>query len=137
MAKWVDLKTILYFDCEQKELIKRLLYRGQTSGRSDDNEETIKKRLHVFNDHSKPVIDHYSKLGKVCRIDANRPVEKITDEVENHLNDLGIYPKVVSKSKPKAFLVLGNSGAGKGTQCKKIGAKFGFHTICVGDLLRK
>lgn len=79
MAKWVDLKTILYFDCEEEELVKRLLHRGQTSGRTDDNEDTIKKRLHVFNDHSKPVIDHYSKLGKVCRIDANRPVEKITE----------------------------------------------------------
>lgn len=79
MAKQVDLKTILYFDCEEGELVKRLLHRGQTSGRTDDNEDTIKKRLHVFNDHSKPVIDHYSKLGKVCRIEANRPVEKITE----------------------------------------------------------
>jgi adenylate kinase family enzyme len=82
MAKWVDLKTILYFDCAEEELVKRLLFRGQTSGRSDDNEETIRKRLHVFNEHSKPVIDHYSKLGKVCRIDANKPVDKITHEVE-------------------------------------------------------
>ena len=38
MAKWVDLKTILYFDCEENELVKRLLQRGQSSGRSDDNE---------------------------------------------------------------------------------------------------
>ena len=79
MAKWVDLKTILYFDCDENELVKRLLYIGQNSGRSDDNEDTIKKRLHVFNEHSKPVIDHYSKLNKVCRIDANRPVDKITE----------------------------------------------------------
>ncbi len=62
------------------------MHRGQTSGRSDDNEETIKKRLQVFNDQSKPVIDHYSKQNKVCRIDANRPVDKITEEVEKHLS---------------------------------------------------
>lgn len=78
MAKWVNLKTILYFDCDEQELVKRLLHRGQTSGRSDDNEETIKKRLQIFNEHSKPVIDHYSKLNKVCRIDANTSVDKIT-----------------------------------------------------------
>lgn len=137
MAKWVDLKTILYFDCAEQELVKRLLHRGQTSGRSDDNEETIKKRLKVFNDQSKPVIEHYSKLGKVCRIDANRPVDKITQEVEQHLTDIGMYPKVVNKAKPKAFLILGTSGSGKGTQCKKIAQKFGFHNICTGDLLRK
>lgn len=120
MAKWVDLKTVLFFDCDETELVQRLLNRGKTSGRSDDNEETIRKRLYVFNEHSKPVIDHYSKLNKVCRIDANRPVEKITEEVESHLSDIGIYPKVSNKAKPKAFLVLGSSGSGKGTQCKRI-----------------
>lgn len=137
MSRWVDLKTILYFDCDEKELVKRLLHRGQTSGRSDDNEETIKQRLNVFNEQSKPVIDHYSKSGKVCRIDANRPVDKITEEVEKHLSEIGIYPKFNNKTKPKAFLMLGNSGSGKGTQCKKIVDKFGFHSISTGDLLRR
>ncbi len=37
MAKWVDLKTVLFFDCDEQELVKRLLNRGKTSGRSDDN----------------------------------------------------------------------------------------------------
>lgn len=46
-------------------MTKRLLGRGQTSGRVDDNEETIKKRLKTFHDVTKPVIDHYSKKGKV------------------------------------------------------------------------
>lgn len=53
------------------------------------------------------------------------------------MNDIGIYPRVINKSKPKAFLVLGSSGSGKGTQCKKIAQKFGFHNISTGDLLRK
>jgi adenylate kinase family enzyme len=53
------------------------------------------------------------------------------------LNEIGIYPKVLSKAKPKAFLVLGSSGSGKGTQCKKISEKFGFNYICTGDLLRR
>jgi adenylate kinase family enzyme len=52
------------------------------------------------------------------------------------LSDVGIYPKVINKAKPKAFLVLGNSGSGKGTQSKKIAEKFGFHNIATGDLLR-
>ena len=38
----------------------RLLNRGKTSGRADDNEETIKKRLDTFHKHSKPVVDAYS-----------------------------------------------------------------------------
>ena len=50
-------------------MTKRLLGRAETSGRVDDNEETIKKRLKTFHDITKPVIDHYSnqhKVEKVC-----------------------------------------------------------------------
>jgi len=38
----------LYFECSNEEMTKRLLERGKTSGRSDDNAETIKKRLDTF-----------------------------------------------------------------------------------------
>lgn len=46
--------------------IGRLLGRAKTSGRVDDNEETIKKRLHTFNTHNDQVIQQYpDKLKKV------------------------------------------------------------------------
>lgn len=38
MSKWVDLKSVVYFDCTLEELKRRLLERGKTSGRSDDCE---------------------------------------------------------------------------------------------------
>lgn len=38
MAKVTNLRGILYFTCEEEELVKRLLERGKTSGRVDDNE---------------------------------------------------------------------------------------------------
>jgi adenylate kinase family enzyme len=37
MAKWVKLESVLYFECTEEELKRRLLERGKTSGRSDDN----------------------------------------------------------------------------------------------------
>ena len=55
--------------------------RGKTSGRSDDNEESIVKRLHVFNSQTKPVIDFYEKQHKVKKVDANRPIDLITKDV--------------------------------------------------------
>jgi adenylate kinase family enzyme len=45
-------------------MTKRLLHRAETSGRVDDNEETIKKRLDTFDKHSKPVIEHFHKKCK-------------------------------------------------------------------------
>ena len=51
---------ILYFDVKDETMTERLLKRGQSSGRVDDNVETIKKRLDTFHKHSKPVIDAYA-----------------------------------------------------------------------------
>ena len=44
--------------------------RAETSGRSDDNAETIKKRVQNYFDQSYPVIEYYKKFGKVRKIDA-------------------------------------------------------------------
>lgn len=92
MSKNVDLKSVLYFECSEEELKKRLIERGKTSGRADDNEESIVKRLKVFNDQTKPVIDFYGGLGKLQKINANRPVEEITKDVQQYLDSLGIFP---------------------------------------------
>lgn len=58
---------VLFFDASEETLVKRLLGRAETSGRVDDNEETIKKRLHTFNTNNDQVISQYTeKLKRVC-----------------------------------------------------------------------
>jgi adenylate kinase len=59
---------LLNFDCPQELLTARLLKRGETSGREDDNAETIAKRLDTFNQLTQPVIDHYARLNRVCTV---------------------------------------------------------------------
>lgn len=59
MSNWVDLKSVVYFDCTLEELKRRLLERGKTSGRSDDCEEAIVKRLNIFDDYTQPVLSFY------------------------------------------------------------------------------
>lgn len=49
-------------------MTKRLLGRAETSGRVDDNEETIKKRLKTFHDITTPVVDYYEKEGKLKKV---------------------------------------------------------------------
>ena len=49
-------------------MTKRLLGRAETSGRVDDNEETIKKRLKTFNDITTPVVDYFEKQGKLKKV---------------------------------------------------------------------
>lgn len=68
---------LLDLQVDEEELINRLLIRGKTSGRSDDNLETIKKRLDVYNSQTKPVTDFYEKLGKYVRIHGMGTVDEI------------------------------------------------------------
>ena len=68
-------QMVLYFDCPDEELTRRLLKRGQTSGRVDDNEESIKKRLTLFHEKTAPVIEHYDNI--VVKLDSNRDIDII------------------------------------------------------------
>jgi hypothetical protein len=68
---------VLAFDCPEEVMEARLLKRGETSGRSDDNAATIRKRFDTFVSQSMPVISHYEQLGKCHRISAVPPPEEV------------------------------------------------------------
>jgi UMP-CMP kinase len=55
----------MFFHCGEETMLKRLLKRGETSGREDDNMETIKKRFKTFEETSKPVIGSYDATVEV------------------------------------------------------------------------
>ncbi len=76
------MKFVLFFDCPEEEMQKRLLERGKTSGRSDDNEESIKKRFKTFVETSMPVVDHFEKQGRVVRVAATKSKEEVYKETK-------------------------------------------------------
>lgn len=78
-GKEVDI--LIDIHVEQNELIDRLLKRGETSGRSDDNLETITKRLDVYHKKTKPVSDFYKKRDKYVLINGIGKVETIHGEI--------------------------------------------------------
>jgi UMP-CMP kinase len=78
----VPSKFTLFFDCPEDVMEKRLLNRGKTSGRSDDNLESIKKRFKTFVETSMPVVDHFEKEGRVLKIDATRDADTIYRDVK-------------------------------------------------------
>jgi adenylate kinase family enzyme len=120
MGKWADIKGIFYFECEENELVNRLLGRAKTSGRVDDNEETIKKRIKTFKDETEPVIKSYGESGKLIRINAMNSIDKVSNDVKEALATLGIPVKAIKKDGAILVPVLGGPGSGKGTQCDKM-----------------
>eukprot|EP00095_Tigriopus_kingsejongensis_P002381 snap_masked-scaffold527_size145964-processed-gene-0.3 protein:Tk02381 transcript:snap_masked-scaffold527_size145964-processed-gene-0.3-mRNA-1 annotation:"probable adenylate kinase isoenzyme" len=78
-AEILSCTRILYFDVSDDCMTERLLNRGKSSGRVDDNVETIKKRLNTFHEHSKPVIEAYK--DKCVSIPAERDPKDIFGDV--------------------------------------------------------
>ena len=76
-----ELSVMLELDVPDEMLIERLVNRGKTSGRADDNEETIKKRLTVYNNQTAPLIDWYEKEGLRRAVKGYGSLEEINAEL--------------------------------------------------------
>ena len=63
-----DVSVMVDLEVPEDELMVRLIKRGKDSGRADDNEETIKKRLHVYHSQTAPLIDWYKNEKKYQHI---------------------------------------------------------------------
>ena len=70
---------------EEDEVIKRLLERGRTSGRADDNFETIKQRLKIYQDVTKPVCQYYLKKHNYFAINGNNTMEDTFAQIDTIL----------------------------------------------------
>ena len=74
--------AVVGLEVEEDELIDRLIKRGKESGRSDDNLETIKKRLQVYHSQTQPLHDYYVFEGTYLPIKGVGTVESIFDSIK-------------------------------------------------------
>ncbi len=74
--------VVIGLETDEAELIKRILFRGQTSGRVDDNEETAKKRLDTYNNQTLPLKDYYVAQGKYAKINGTGNIEDIFTDIK-------------------------------------------------------
>mmetsp|Transcript_4175 Transcript_4175/g.9286 ORF Transcript_4175/g.9286 Transcript_4175/m.9286 type:complete len:196 (-) Transcript_4175:16-603(-) len=77
-----DVKGCLFFDCPLAVMETRLLERGQTSGRVDDNIESIRKRFQTYHDETLPILEHYKQRGQLQQIDTSRDVDSVWADVK-------------------------------------------------------
>ena len=75
------LEIVFYLDIKDEVLIKRLLMRG----RNDDNEETIKRRLKIYKETTKPLVEYYKKLSLLVYINADRDLKSISADIKRKM----------------------------------------------------
>lgn len=76
--KGQTVNALLQLDVDDEEIVKRILNRGKTSGREDDNDEMIiRNRISIFNDETSPVYNYYDKSGKSTSINGIGSLEEI------------------------------------------------------------
>ncbi|KAM0276677.1 hypothetical protein ACHAQH_006494 [Verticillium albo-atrum] len=78
-------KLVLFYDCPESTMEARLLERGKTSGRADDNADSIRKRFRTFVETSMPVVDYFAKEGRVIKVDATPSPEDVYEITKTQL----------------------------------------------------
>ncbi len=76
--KHTSINVMLALDVTEEELVKRLVKRGETSGRTDDiNEQVIRNRIIEYNKKTAPVAEYYNKAHKVVMVKGEGTVDEI------------------------------------------------------------
>lgn len=80
-----SLGSVVALEVSDDIIAERLLVRASKEGRSDDNEEIIRKRIQVYHNSTKPLIDHYQAQGSLAVVDGVGSVEEVSQRVTSVL----------------------------------------------------
>ncbi|CAK88531.1 unnamed protein product (macronuclear) [Paramecium tetraurelia] len=139
LATLVDVNCLLYFECSDAEMTKRLLERAKTSGRADDNEETIKKRLATFHSETKPVLGIFKEQNKLKVINSEQLVDVFYSNVKKIFKTSGLTVTLNGQRPAKGKYIIGLVGApgtGKQVQSSRISKRFGFQHLSIKIIIR-
>ena len=125
-----SLSVMLSLEVPREELIKRMIERSKTSGRSDDNLEVIKYRMEEYENKTKPVADFYKAKGLYHSINGMGSIHDIFHKLT------GAITSTLKKNLINVVL-YGPPGSGKGTQAQRLAEKYNLVYISTGHLLRK
>jgi adenylate kinase len=88
--KGTTIAAVLCLSVEEKDLIIRLLKRGEFSGRTDDNMEVIRERLNVYKEQTEPLKEYYKKQGKLFDIKGYNTIEDTFERITEVIDILAL-----------------------------------------------
>jgi len=93
IGDWADVKGVIFLDCSEEEMEKRIMERSKTEGRNDDNVQTIKKRFRTYSLDTMPVIEHYRREKKLYTISAAEDRDTVSKNVCELIRSLRSEPE--------------------------------------------
>lgn len=84
-ADGFKIDAVLELVVDDEELVKRILKRGETSGRTDDTEEVIRERQAIYNRETQPLTDVYRERGLLIAIDGEGSMDEVTQRIADAL----------------------------------------------------
>jgi len=125
-----ELDCLINLEVPEEESVRRLLERGKTSGRSDDNEVVIRNRLKEYHDKTLPVLDFYAEKGVRFDVKGTGTIDDVQEDVTR------IAASQYTK-KPVSVVVFGYPGSGRGSQARALAEKFGLEFVATGKMLQE
>ena len=125
-----SLTCLIDLHVPEEVSIERLINRGKSSGRSDDNEEVIRNRLREYKDKTLPVLQFYKDKGVRREVDATQSIDAVHHEVL----------EIIRQEQNKRLfniVIFGHPGSGRGSQGKAIAERFGLEYVATGPMLQE
>jgi len=125
-----SLTVLIDLQVPEDVSVQRLLDRGKTSGRSDDNEAVIRNRMREYSEKTLPVLRFYKEKGLHRRVDANATIERVNERIEEVIRE---------EMEKRLFnlVIFGYPGSGRGSQGRAIAEKYGLEYIATGPMLEE
>ncbi|WP_421919978.1 adenylate kinase [Marinifilum sp.] len=123
-----SLNCLISLEVAEEISVTRLLNRGKTSGRSDDNEVVIRNRLREYNDKTLPILQFYKDKGIYYGVNGNQSIDKVNLEIQKIIN------AELAKSLYNVVL-FGYPGSGRGSQGIALAKTFGLEYVATGQML--
>ncbi|MEN8123298.1 MAG: adenylate kinase [Bacteroidota bacterium] len=122
------LDLLISIELPEEESVKRLLNRGKTSGRLDDNEEVIRNRLKEYNNKTLPVLNFFKERGNYVSVNGLQSIEEVTSDIVQIVN-------TEQSKKLLNMVIFGYPGSGRGSLGKAIAEKYNLEFVATGAML--
>ena len=125
-----SLNCLISLSVPEEISVARLLNRGKTSGRMDDNETVIRNRLKEYHEKTLPVLQFYKDKGIYFEVDGSAGIEDVTESIT----------RIIKQELSKRLLnivLFGYPGSGRGSHGKALAKEFGLEYVATGEMLQQ